>query len=99
MGKGKTTVLTHKRSSGYDPRICWAASGIPGTSMSKPLSRRSRDFFAGIPRVYSASPGSGCPQSTYEPAPFTLTRSPCLSPQERSPAHARAWNLWTCLLR
>ncbi len=26
--------------------------------MSKPLSRRSRDFFAGIPHIYSASPGS-----------------------------------------
>ena len=27
---------------------------IPGTSMSKPLSRRSRDLFAGIPNIYSA---------------------------------------------
>jgi hypothetical protein len=57
--------------------------GIPGTSMSKPLSRRSRDFFAGIPNIYSASPGSGRQESTYEPAPFTLTRSWGLSPQER----------------
>jgi len=24
--------------------------GVPETSMSKPLSRRSRDFFAGIPK-------------------------------------------------
>jgi hypothetical protein len=27
--------------------------------MSKPLSGRSRDCFAGIPHIYSASPGSG----------------------------------------
>jgi len=33
--------------------------GIPGTSMSKPLSRRSRDFFAGIPNIYAVSPVSG----------------------------------------
>jgi hypothetical protein len=33
-------------------------SEIPGTSMSKPLSRRSRDSFAGIPHIYSASSGS-----------------------------------------
>jgi hypothetical protein len=42
------------------------SGGIPGTSMSKPLSRRSRDFFAGIPNIYSASPGSGCQAATYE---------------------------------
>jgi hypothetical protein len=34
--------------------------------MSKPLSRRARDFFAGIPHIYSASPGSGRQESTYE---------------------------------
>ena len=38
---------------------------IPGTSMSKPLSRRSRDSFAGIPHIYSASPGSGIPGTAY----------------------------------
>jgi len=32
-----------------------------GTSMSKLLSRRSRDFFTGIPNIYSASPDSGAP--------------------------------------
>jgi hypothetical protein len=57
----------------------------PGTSMSKPLSRRSRDFFAGIPHIYSASSGSERQESTYEPAPVSLTRSWGLSPQERSP--------------
>lgn len=41
------------------------AGGIPGTSMSKPLSRRSRDFFAGVPNIYSASPGSGRQEATY----------------------------------
>ena len=29
--------------------------------MSKRLSRRSRDFFTGIPNIYSASPDSGVP--------------------------------------
>jgi len=29
--------------------------------MSKLLSRRSRDFFTGIPNIYSASPDSGAP--------------------------------------
>ncbi len=29
--------------------------------MSKPLSRRSRDFFTGIPNIYSASPDFGVP--------------------------------------
>jgi hypothetical protein len=43
--------------------------------MSKPLSRRSQDFFAGIPHIYSASPGSGRQKSTYEPAPVTIMRS------------------------
>ncbi len=43
--------------------------------MSKPLSRRSRDFFAGIPHIYSASPGSGRQESSYGPAPVILTRS------------------------
>jgi hypothetical protein len=42
---------------GYDP-----AARNPGTSMSKPLSRRSRDFFAGIPNIYSASPIRGARQ-------------------------------------
>jgi hypothetical protein len=27
--------------------------------MSKPLSRRLRDFFTGLPNIYSASPDSG----------------------------------------
>ncbi len=44
----------------------WEFWGILGTSMSKPLSRRSRDFFAGVPNIYSASPGSGCQAATYE---------------------------------
>ena len=35
--------------------------GNPGTSMSKLLSRRSRDFFTGIPNIYSASPDLGAP--------------------------------------
>jgi RHS repeat-associated protein len=58
-------------------------TGIPGTSMSKPLSRRSRDCFAGIPPIYSASSGSERQESTYEPVPVTFTRSCGLSPQER----------------
>jgi len=32
-----------------------------GTSMSKRLSRHSRDFFTGIPNIYSASPDPGAP--------------------------------------
>ena len=45
-------------------------TGIPGTSMSKPLSRRSRDFFAGIPHIYSASSGA------YETAIAAKARRP-----------------------
>ena len=30
--------------------------------MSKPLSRRFRDFFTGFPNIYSASPDSGAPR-------------------------------------
>jgi hypothetical protein len=30
--------------------------------MSKPLSRRLRDFFTGFPNIYSASPDSGAPR-------------------------------------
>jgi hypothetical protein len=33
--------------------------------MSKAPPRRSRDFFAGIPHIYSASSGAGRQQSTY----------------------------------
>jgi hypothetical protein len=59
--------------------------------MSKPLSRRSRDFFAGIPPIYSASSGSERQESTYEPAPVILTRSCGLSPQERDPVTMLHW--------
>jgi hypothetical protein len=52
-------------------RACTTAGRIPGTSRSKPLSRRSRGFFAGIPPIYSASSGSERQESTYEPAPMT----------------------------
>jgi hypothetical protein len=41
--------------------------------MTKLLSRRSRDSFAGIPHLYSASSGSERQESTYEPAPVTIT--------------------------
>ena len=61
--------------------------------MSKPLSRRSRDFFAGIPHLYSASPGSGCQESSYGPAPVTITRSEASVPtngvRPGNPAHRR----------
>ena len=76
------------RSGGGGPRSRLALGiihSIPWASMSKPLSRRSRDFFAGVPHIYSASPGSGRQESTYEPAPVTITKSPGLSPQERRP--------------
>jgi len=51
-----------------------------GSGQALSLSKgRSRDSCAGIPHIYSASPGSGRQESTYEPAPVTLTRS-CKSP-------------------
>jgi len=62
--------------------------GNPGTSMSKLLSRRSRDFFTGIPNIYSASPDLGAPLDYVRACSshHNETRSNSLSPQERSPA-------------
>ncbi len=59
--------------------IGWNSGDIYEQAVVKPVlslsKERSRDFFAGIPHLYSASPGSGRQESTYEPAPVTVTRS------------------------
>ena len=39
-----------------------SATNWEETSMSKPLSRRLRDFFTGFPNIYSASPDPGAPR-------------------------------------
>jgi hypothetical protein len=54
--------------------------------MSKPLSRRSRDFFAGVPNIYSASPGFGVPSVYVRTGSIQLNE--VVGPQSRIPGTA-----------
>lgn len=54
-----------RQTSAFSRKTLSRGGEVSGTSMSKPLPRRSRDFFAGVPNLYSASPGSGCQEATY----------------------------------
>ena len=65
LSANRTPMKSSKSNSSRDRNRTRATLGEGlghlGTSMSKPLSRRSRDFFTGIPNIYSASPDSGAP--------------------------------------
>ena len=79
MRKSRTVCpICHRRASKGEGIVV----EIQGTSMSKLLLRRLRDFLREFQTSIRHHPISGRHSITFGPAPVTLTRSSRLSPHE-----------------